>query len=117
MEEEEVEEEYEDVSPTKSLIQDKLKNLDVDEKDDIFEFAFLDLCIEFCQEIYCDQDGMKIALEYISKSKKKGNKSKNRGIKTNINTVKEYLRQLKAYVNSNISFNSGTNKTVFSKIK
>lgn len=45
---------------------------------------------------------MKIALDYISKSKKKAKVIKNRGIKTNLNTVKEYLRQLKAYINSKI---------------
>lgn len=44
---------------------------------------------------------MKIALDYISKSKKKSKVVKNRGIKTNLNTVKEYLRQLKAFINSN----------------
>lgn len=42
---------------------------------------------------------MKIALDFINKSRKK-QKPKNRGIKTNINTVKEYLKQLKAYLYS-----------------
>ena len=59
---------------------------------------------------------MRIALDFISKSKKK-TKPKNRGIKTNINTVKEYLKQLRAFLNSNTHYNLGTNREVFEKLR
>ena len=62
---------------------DKLQSLEADDKEDIFEFIFLDLCIEFCQEVYCEQDGMKLALNYISNTRRKPRK-KAKGIKTSI---------------------------------
>jgi hypothetical protein len=57
-----------------------------EDKEDIFEFIFLDLCIELYQEPCKDNKIMKSISGYVSKVQALAKKKK--GVKTNLNVVK-----------------------------
>lgn len=65
---------------------EKLKHMLPEDREDIFEFLFLDLVIELYQEPCQDNRFMKAINSYVDYMKRQANKK--RGVKTNLNIVK-----------------------------
>eukprot|EP00919_Chromeraceae_sp_WS-2016_P032801 GHVR01077466.1.p1 GENE.GHVR01077466.1~~GHVR01077466.1.p1 ORF type:complete len:128 (+),score=0.66 GHVR01077466.1:4517-4900(+) len=74
----------------------KLKYLCSEDKEDIYEFIFLDLCIELYQEPCESNRFMKRINQHIQMAQTQTKKK--RGVKTNLNVVKEYLKRFSAFL-------------------
>ena len=82
-------------------LETKLKYCCAEDKEDIFEFIFLDLCIELYQEPCTDNKIMKSINSFVTKAQAQAKKKK--GVKTNLNVVKEYLKRFSSFLISNSS--------------
>jgi hypothetical protein len=86
-------------------LETKLKYCCTEDKEDIFEFIFLDLCIELYQEPCRENKIMKSINHFIMKAQVQAKKKK--GVKTNLNVVKEYLKRFSSFLLSNFGFTQG----------
>ena len=83
-------------------LETKLKYCCAEDKEDIFEFIFLDLCIELYQEPCADNKIMKSINHFVTRAQVQAKKKK--GVKTNLNVVKEYLKRFSNFLLSIPSF-------------
>ena len=83
-------------------LETKLKYCCAEDKEDIFEFIFLDLCIELYQEPCTDNKIMRSINHFVTKAQAQAKKKK--GVKTNLNVVKEYLKRFSSFLISNYIF-------------
>lgn len=67
----------------------KMPALSIEDKEDIYEFIFLDLCIELTDEYGSESAIMKKIYSFIRSVKEQSKKQK--GFKTNTNSIKDYL--------------------------
>jgi hypothetical protein len=70
----------------------------VEDKEDIFEFIFLDLCIELTDEYPPESPLMRKVASFIRSMKEQARKQK--GFKTSTNAIRDYLFQLITYLKS-----------------
>ena len=82
-------------------LETKLKYCCAEDKEDIFEFIFLDLCIELYQEPCTDNKIMKSINHFVTRAQAQAKKKK--GVKTNLNVVKEYLKRFSNFLLSKLS--------------
>lgn len=75
---------------------EKFKYLCAEDKEDIFEFIFLDLSIELYQQPCNNNKIMNAINNYVAHAKRQANKKK--GVKTNLNVVKEYLKRFSGFI-------------------
>ena len=92
-------------------IETKLKYCCAEDKEDIFEFIFLDLCIELYQEPCNHNKIMKGINGYVTRAQNQAKKKK--GVKTNLNVVKEYLKRFSSFLVSNFYVIQEQTKIVF----
>ncbi len=72
--------------------------LSVEDKEDIFEFIFLDLCIELTDEYPPESPLMQHVGRFIRTMKEQARKQK--GFKTNTNAIRDYLFQFITFLKS-----------------
>jgi hypothetical protein len=72
--------------------------LSVDEKEDLFEFTFIDLCIELGDEWETDGRIRKMIEKYIGYKKRLMKKKK--GLRINHEVVKDYLKRFIIFIKS-----------------
>ena len=72
----------------------------MDDKEDIYEFIFLDLCVELTDEFEVNSKVIKKIFGFIKTMNEQSKKQK--GFKTNTNAVKEYLFEFISFLKSTL---------------
>ena len=91
------------------IFDERLRHLLPEDKEDIFEFIFLDLSIELYQEPCGDNRIMEAINRHVAALKRQANKKK--GVKTNLNVVKEYLKRFSGFILSKCTLTQELTKT------
>lgn len=82
--------------PEQAGLDERLRHLLPEDKEDIFEFIFLDLSIELYQEPCNENRLMESVNRHVGALKRQATKKK--GVKTNLNVVKEYLKRFTGFI-------------------
>jgi DNA primase large subunit len=75
-------------------------NLSIEDKEDIYEFIFLDLCVELTDEYSINSKVIQKIFSFVKTMNEQSKKQK--GFKTNTTAIKDYLYEFISFLKSTL---------------